>query len=102
MCVCKRFEESSLKGEDVKLFWLKIKKEVVLINTKHGLNFTIIYEQLVHAQSPKAQKKTVNSFTFFALLGSAPVKAACEHVGEIDTRCTVQLQLDNVQLSRNG
>jgi len=37
-------------------------------------------------QIPKAQKDTDELTFFFALLGSAPVKAACKHVGEIDPR----------------
>jgi len=36
-----------------------------------------LYEQLLDAQIPKGQKKTVKLSSFFALLGSAPIKAAC-------------------------
>jgi len=42
------------------------------------------YEQLLHAQIPKAQKDTDDLTVFFALLGSAGVKTSCKHVGEID------------------
>jgi len=35
-----------------------------------------IYAQLIHAQIPKAKKKTVKSSIFFVHLGSAPIKAA--------------------------
>jgi len=34
------------------------------------------YQQLLHAQIPKAQKKTVNLLVFWALLGSVQTKAA--------------------------
>jgi hypothetical protein len=34
------------------------------------------YEQLLHVQTPKAQKKTVKLKVLFALLGSALIKAA--------------------------
>ena len=35
------------------------------------------YQQLLRVQIPKAQKKTVKLSSFFALLGSSRVKAAC-------------------------
>jgi hypothetical protein len=37
---------------------------------------SMLYEQLLHTQIPKAQKNTVKSSVFFALLGSARAKAA--------------------------
>ena len=35
------------------------------------------YEQLLRSQIPKAQKRLSSQLAFFALLGSASVKAAC-------------------------
>ena len=48
-------------------------------STLHSLPVSIsstFYEQLLRLQTPKAQKKTVKSSSFSALLGSASVKAA--------------------------
>jgi len=45
---------------------------------------TAFYEQLSCPQIPKAQKDTDDLTVFFTLLGSASVKSACKHVGEID------------------
>ena len=47
---------------------------------------TSFYEQLLRAQIPKAQKKTVKSSSFFVRLGPAFVKAAHKHIDEIDPR----------------
>ena len=37
-----------------------------------------VYEQILCLQIPKTQKKLLNLTVFFALLGSARVKAACK------------------------
>ena len=47
------------------------------INEHHGSISPTFYKQLLLAQIPKAQKKTVKFSSFIALLGSACVKAAC-------------------------
>jgi len=44
----------------------------------------MFYEQDLCMQIPKAQKDTDNLTVFFVLLGSAHVKAARKHVGEIN------------------
>ena len=46
------------------------------------------YVQLLRGQIPKAKKDRVKSSSFFALLGSVCIKAACKHVDEIDPRKT--------------
>jgi hypothetical protein len=46
------------------------------------------YQQLLQGKDPKVQNDTDDLAVFFALLGSACVKAARKHVGEINTwRC---------------
>ena len=57
----------------------------MLVNLTTGVNFNILQAAFTHAD-PKSAKKTVNSSSFFALLGSAGVKAARKHVVEIDPR----------------
>ena len=42
----------------------------------HGSISSTFYKQLLRTQTPKAQKKTVKSSSFFALLGSASAKVA--------------------------
>ena len=49
---------------------------VQLLRVQVSISSTF-YKHLLHAQTPKAQKKIVKSSSFFALSGSASVKAAC-------------------------
>jgi len=60
----------------------------MLMKLTPSVDFTNIV--IVHAAflpaDPKSAKKTDSWTVFFALLGSAGVKAACKHVGEIDPR----------------
>jgi hypothetical protein len=44
----------------------------------------IFYKQLLGAKISKAQNNTDDVTVFFALLGSAHIKAEFKHVGEID------------------
>jgi len=51
-----------------------------------GVNFTNVLRAAFTLKDPKSAKKTVKLSSFFALLGSALVKAARKHVDEIDPR----------------
>jgi len=63
------------------------KREVVCFNLKHlGLISPMFYEQLLYGQIPKAKKRHWWHDYLFALLGSVPIKSACNYVGEIDPR----------------
>jgi len=47
----------------------------------------MLYQQLLRAQIPKAQKDPDDlTINFYALLGSACVKASSKNVGEIEER----------------
>ena len=49
-----------------------------------GVNFIIVLRAAFTLVDPESAKKTVESSSFFALSGSASVKAARRIVGEID------------------
>ena len=51
-----------------------------------GVNFTNILRAAFTCADPESTIKLLNLTVFFALLGSAQVKAACKHVDEIDPR----------------
>jgi len=48
-----------------------------IMHTGHESISSTFYAQVLHALIPKMQKKTDGLTVFFALLGSACIKAAC-------------------------
>ena len=56
----------------------------MLVKLTSGVNFTNILCAAFMLTDPKSVKKTVNSSSFFALLGSTGVKALSKYVDEID------------------
>jgi len=61
-----------------------LNKSVRRIFKKPGVNFINMFTHSFYSSRSQKHKKTVNSSVFFALLGSAHVKALYKRVGEID------------------
>ena len=51
-----------------------------------GVNFTKILQTAYRCTNPKSTKKLLNLTVFFALLGSARVKAACRMLVKLTPR----------------
>ena len=56
---------------------LYLLKQLSIFFANQGSISSTFYEQLLRVHTPKALKKTAKSSSFFALLGSTSVKAAC-------------------------
>ena len=54
------------------------------LSCRPGVNFINLFTCSFYTPRPQKCKKLLELPVFFALLGSASVKAACKHVGEID------------------
>ena len=68
--LCKRYIS------DLKLFTLKFRRSTTSCGDVESISPTF-YEQLLRVQRSRERKKLLNLTVFFALLGSAFVKAAC-------------------------
>ena len=58
----------------------------IMLKLTSGVNFIIVLQSAFMLADTKSAKKIVKLISFFELLGSACVKAARKHVGEIDFR----------------
>jgi len=61
-----------------------------------GVNFINVLQAAFYTRRSQKCKKLLDLTVFFALLGSACIKAACKHIGEIDTSYKLLLPLMQV------
>ena len=87
----RRYLSSFEVGED----W---RSRFILIHPNTGQFHQLIYVQPLRSQIPNAQKTSQHK-QLFALLGSASIKAAHEHVDEIDPTSLLFLALNSFLLS---
>ena len=62
-----------------------------------GVNFINMFTRSFYTHRSQKRKRLLELTVFFALLGSAGVKAACKHVDEIDP-CLLHVEADAMKM----